>query len=152
MRVIKAKLEKKTIYRYKYGRISPEKPFKVKELLMRNASNHVLLNKRAIKTPNAAAGSHAKPIAKSSYLDKRKNNNNRKREIREPNENNYELFMDHLLNYAEPSEVGGKTPKAKKLVRKIPKVKDIEEEKEAEEKFVFLKRKGNKRVVVIDKE
>ena len=44
----KQQLEKHTILKYKYGKVSSEDVFNVKELLQRNSSNHMLRNKKAV--------------------------------------------------------------------------------------------------------
>lgn len=43
----KAELEKKTIRKFQYGKATEEDSFNVKNLLQRNASNHVQRNKKA---------------------------------------------------------------------------------------------------------
>ena len=132
---MKTKLEKNTIYRFKYGKMSPEKPFKVKELLVRNTSNHILNNKRAVKTPQG------KGDVKKSRFGLKKNDTKLPDMVDEmaSEDHNYELYMDHLLNYDSPPAPEVKKKKKKRLI----KIKDPEIAEELEPdvpKFAYLKR------------
>ena len=135
---MKTKLEKSTIYRFKYGKMSPEKPFKVKELLVRNTSNHILNNKRAVKTPQG------KGDVRKSRFGLKKNDTKLPDMVVEmaSEDHNYELYMDHLLNYDSPPVT--ETPEVKKKKKKrLIKIKhpEIVEELEPDvPKFAYLKR------------
>mmetsp|Transcript_10993 Transcript_10993/g.14865 ORF Transcript_10993/g.14865 Transcript_10993/m.14865 type:complete len:91 (+) Transcript_10993:134-406(+) len=70
MKQMKVNLEKATIYKYKYGHYSPEKPFKVKELLIRNSSNHMLKNKKAVQSTTPKKSTKSPKIPKVQKVQK----------------------------------------------------------------------------------